>query len=118
MRGTCRTNRIGFPSGIAYSSSEKNRLERGTIKGMIEKTKQMAAFGWLDGNPVHFLTTADGNGVTTVVRHVGRDRRSIEAPIGIRKYNARMQAANRHDQLREGLSLSARHGFKKYYQKI
>jgi hypothetical protein len=64
MRGTCRTNRIG----IIFSSGEKNRLGRGTIKGMIEKRKRIAAFGWLlDGNPVHFLTTADGNGVTTVV---------------------------------------------------
>ena len=118
MRGTCRTNRVGFPTGISFTSSEKNRLGRGTIKSMIEKRKRIAAFGWLDGNPVHFITTADGNGVTTVTRRVGRERKSIEAPIGIRKYNAGMQAVDRHDQLREGFSLSARHGFKKYYQKI
>jgi hypothetical protein len=29
-----------------------------------------------------------------------------------------MQAVDRHDQLQEGFSLSARHGLKKYYQKI
>jgi Transposase IS4 len=118
MRGTCRTNRKGFPSGVSFNSNEKHNWGRGTIKGMIEKRKRIAAFGWLDGNPVHFITSADGNGVTNVDRRVGRERKTIEAPIGISKYNIGMQAVDRHDQLREGFSLSARHGFKKYYQKI
>jgi hypothetical protein len=118
MRGTCRTNRIGIPGGIGFSSSEKNRYGRGTMKVMIEKSKRIAAFGWLDGNPVHFISTADGTAVSSVKRRVGRDLKTIEAPIGIRNYNAGMQAVDRHDQLREGFSLSARHGFKKYYQKI
>lgn len=118
MRGTCRTNRIGFPSGISFSSKEKNNWDRGSMRGMIERRKGIAAFGWLDGNPVHFLTTADGNGDTEVKRRVGRERMSVRAPIGILQYNKGMQAVDRHDQLREGFSLSARHGFKKYYQKI
>jgi len=118
MRGTCRTNRIGFPIGISFSSQEKRQWERGSVRGMIERKKRIAAFGWLDGNPVHFLTTADGSGMTKVTRRVGRDHQSVEAPIGIKQYNIGMQAVDRHDQLREGFSLSARHGFKKYYQKI
>jgi hypothetical protein len=118
MRGTCRTNRIGFPGGITFSTREKSNLYRGSIKGMIEKRKRIAAFGWLDGNPVHFITTADGNAATTVNRRIGREQKAIEAPVGIRNYNAGMQAVDRHDQLRERFPLCSRHGFKKYYQKI
>lgn len=118
MRGTCRTNRLGFPSGISFTSKEKNNWGRGSIRGMVEKRKRIAAFGWLDGNPVHFLTTADGNAVSTVTRRVGRERKTIEAPVSIKNYNAYMQAVDRHDQLRAVFSLSARHGFKKYYHKI
>ena len=117
MRGTCRTNRIGFPSGVTFTSQEKRQWGRGSIRCMVEK-KNIAAFGWLDGNPVHFITTADGSGMTTVTRRIGRERKTIEAPIGIRQYNKGMQAVDRHDQLREGFSLADRHGFKKYYQKI
>ena len=81
MRGTCRMNRKGFPTGISFTSLEKKNWERGTMKGMIERRKRIAAFGWLDGNPVHFITTADGNAATTVYRRVGRERRQIEAPV-------------------------------------
>ena len=118
MRGTCRTNRVGFPGGVSFNSKEKNNWERGTIRAMIDKRKGMAAFGWLDGNPVHFITTADGSGVSEVRRRVGRERRPVKAPMAILQYNKNMQAVDRHDQLREGFSLSDRHGFKKYYHKI
>jgi len=118
MRGTCRNNRVGFPTGVMFSSKEKKHLERGSIRRMVERKKRIAAFGWLDGNPVHFITTADGSGMTTVTRRVGRERKTVEAPIGIREYNKGMQAVDRHDQLRQRFSLASRHGFKKYYQKI
>jgi hypothetical protein len=118
IRGTCRSNRKGFPTGVMFSRPDATRLGRGSIKTMIDKDHRIAAYGWVDGNPVHFLTTADGTSTSTVQRRVGRDRLSVKAPIGIKNYNKGMQAVDRHDQLRERFSLSSRHGFKKYYVKI
>ena len=40
LRGTCRTNRIGFPSGVSFNSKEKKNWGRGTIRAMIEKKKK------------------------------------------------------------------------------
>ena len=40
IHGSCQTNRIGFPSSVSFSSSKKNRFERGTIKGMIENQSE------------------------------------------------------------------------------
>jgi hypothetical protein len=85
---------------------------------MVERSKGMTAFSWLDGNPVHFLTTADGTATTQVPRRVGRQRTNVTAPIAIKKYNHGMQAVDRHDQLRAKFSLSKRHLFKKYYVKL
>ena len=60
------------------------------------------------GNPVHFLTTADGTSTSAVNRRVGRERISVRAPIGIKNYNKGMQAVDRHDQLRERFSFKNR----------
>jgi hypothetical protein len=59
-RGTCRTIRKGFPIGVLYSKGDSGKLQRGSAKIMMEHEKGISAFRWLDGNPVHFLTTADG----------------------------------------------------------
>ena len=93
-------------------------MGRGQIKCMVDTHHGIAAMGWTDGNPVHFLTTADGVKVSEVKRRVGRDKLTIRAPDGVKKYNKGMQAVDRNDQLRQLFSLSSRHGFKKYYVKI
>jgi hypothetical protein len=118
MRGTCRSSRIGFPAGVKFTKTEAKNLGRGQIKCMVDIHHGIAAMGWTDGNPVHFLTTADGVKVAEVKRRVGRDRLSIRAPNGVKKYNKGMQAVDRNDQLRQLFSLSSRHGFKKYYVKM
>ena len=56
MRGTCRANRHGFPQGVIYARTEATRLGRGFIKAIVDATNGLADFGWVDGNPVHFLT--------------------------------------------------------------
>jgi Transposase IS4 len=118
MRGTCRTNRKGFPVGVLYSKGDSGKLDRGSTKTMMEHEKGITAYGWLDGNPVHFLTTADGNTMSQVSRRIGKERKWVAAPTAIKKYNKGMQAVDRHDQLRTTFSLADRHGFKKYYVKM
>jgi len=78
----------------------------------------IACYGWVDGNPVHFLTSADGTVTNEVSRRIGRCDKKVKAPICIKRYNHGMQAVDRHDQLRQTFSLASRHGFKKYYVKI
>jgi hypothetical protein len=76
-RGTCRTNRKGFPIGVLFSKGDSGNLQRGSAKIMMEHEKGISAFGWLDGNPVHFLTMADGTDMTSVSRRVGRERKRV-----------------------------------------
>jgi hypothetical protein len=65
------------------------------------------------------MSTADGSDqVTTVSRHIGKDKRDVPAPKTVKAYNAYRQCVDRHDQLRATFALTKRHGFKKWYIKI
>ena len=118
IRGTCRTNRLGFPVAVRFTNAEANSQGRGRIKRVVDIKNHLAAYGWVDGNPVHFLTSADGTATTDVKRRISRNIEKVRAPVGIKRYNQNMHAVDRHDQLRETFSLSKRHGFKKYYHKV
>jgi hypothetical protein len=89
-----------------------------THKMVSDVNYGIACYGWIDGNPVHFVTTADGTVVNEVTRKIGRVRKKVCAPICIKRYNKSMQAVDRHDQSRQTFSLASRHDFKKYYVKI
>ena len=118
IRGTCRTNRLGFPAAVRFTNTEATKQGRGQMKKVVDVRNNLVAYGWVDGNPVHFLTSADGSKTTEVKRRIGKKIEKIKAPIAIRNYNKYMHAVDRHDQLRETFSLSKRHGFKKYYHKL
>jgi hypothetical protein len=118
IRGTCRSSRKGFPKGVCFTNAEATKSGRGAIKRMVDVKHGITCYGWVDGNPVHFLTTADGSEVVTVQRRVNSERRQVSAPVGIKRYNNGMQGVDRHDQLRKLFSIADRHGFKKYYMKI
>ena len=118
MRGTCRTNRLGFPAAVRFTNTEATNQGRGRMKRVVDVRNNLVAYGWVDGNPVHFLTSADGSNTSEVTRRIGKKKEKIKAPIGIKNYNKYMHAVDRHDQLRETFSLSKRHGFKKYYLKV
>ena len=118
IRGTCRTNRSGFPVAVRFTNSEASNQGRGAIKRVVDVRNHLAAYGWVDGNPVHFITSADGTATTEVRRRIGKKVEKVRAPIAIKRYNQNMHAVDRHDQLRETYSLSKRHGFKKYYHKV
>jgi hypothetical protein len=118
IRGTCRRNRAGFPAAVQYSQTEAAKVERGTHKMVSDAKYGIACYGWCDGCPVHFLTSADGTSTNEVTRRIGRCDKKVKAPICIKRYNHGMQAVDRHDQMRQTFSLASRHGFKKYYVKI
>ena len=118
MRGTCRSNRVGFPPGVMFTPTEAKNLGRGKIKWMHDPFHKIAALGWTDGNPVHFVTAADGIKLSKVERRIGQDKKSITAPTAVKLCNKGMQAVDRNDQLRTLFSMSSRHGFKKYHTKI
>ena len=78
----------------------------------------LRAIGWIDGNPVHLITTADGTEMTHVRRRVQQEQRRQSAPTAVRKYGHGMQAVDRFDQLMSLFSLAKRHAFKKWYLKL
>ena len=117
-RGTCRTNRRYFPEAVQFTKTEATAAGRGAMKVVTDVRTGMVAMGWVDGNPVHFLTTADGTEVTTVKRRVGNVVSTVRAPAAIRRFNHGMQGVDRFDQLVSLFSLAKQHAFKKYYNKL
>jgi hypothetical protein len=117
IRGTCRANRGGFPAVVQYGRTEAAKVDRGTHKMVSDGYYGIACYGWIDGNPVHFLTSTDGTTTNEVTRRIGRCEKKAKACI--KRYNKGMQAVDRHDdQLQQTFLLASRHGFKKYYVKI
>lgn len=85
---------------------------------MVDVRNGIVAYGWVDGNPVHFITTASGFMVTNVGRKIGGVMQQFIEPLAFKNYNDRIGGVDHHDQLRELCPLSKRHGFQKYYVKM
>jgi len=117
-RGTCRSNRKNFPKCVQYTRPEAKTFGRGAMKVSCNQTHGMVAFGWVDGNPVHFLTTADGTESSTVRRRVQSQIKTVRAPVSIKRYNHGMMGVDRVDQLISLYSMAKTHAFKKYYNKL
>jgi len=84
----------------------------------VNKKFGLVAACWVDGNPVHLISSADTHELTTVQRRVGGDKSAFTAPEIVKNYNNGMDGVDRHDQYRALFSLCTRHGFKKYYVKL
>ena len=69
-RGTCRGNRSMFPISVQFTDSEAKKVRRGSMKMATCEKEGLVAIGWVDGNPVHFLTSADGTDESSTVRCV------------------------------------------------
>jgi hypothetical protein len=92
IRGACRANRGSFPAAVQYGRMEAAKVDQGTHKMVSHANYGIACYGWIDGNPVHFLTSADGTTTSEVTRRIGRSKKKVKAPICIKRYNKGMQA--------------------------
>ena len=117
-RGTCRSNRRHFPEAVQFTKTEATATGRGAMKVVTNAASGIVAMGWVDGNPVHFLTSADGTELSTVNRRVGSIVSIVRAPAAICRFNHGMQGVDRFDQLVSLFSLAKQHAFKKYYNKL
>ena len=84
----------------------------------VNQENNLVAIGWIDGNPVHLITTADGTEMSLVTRHVQHEQRRQSAPTAVQTYGHGMQAVDRFDQLMSLCSLAKRHAVKKWYLKL
>jgi len=118
-RRTLGRNKKLIPPFIQFSKSEARHKEsRGKVKIAVNKKFGLVAAGWVDGNPVHLISSADTHALTTVQRRVGGDKSAFTAPEIVKNYNNGMDGVDRHDEYRALFSLCTRHGFKKYYVKL
>ena len=69
-RGTCHPSRKMFPLCVQYTRSEAKHSEHGSMKVATNEDHQLVVMGWVDGNPVNFLTNADGTSTKDVCRCV------------------------------------------------
>ena len=98
-RGTVRKNQRMFLKCIQFSKLEARNMEHGSLWMMVNMHFGIMAFGWLDGNPVHMLSTADGTNVSTISHSTISQRVNItevemKAPTAMGKYNMHMQAVD------------------------
>jgi len=71
-RGTLRKNKRLIPPYILFKKSEaRNKESRGETKIAVNKKYGLVAVGWIDGNPVHMISSADTEKLTTVQRQIG-----------------------------------------------
>jgi len=117
-RCTHRLNRMHSCKFIKMTKTDAKKYPRGSYRVAVNKEHNMCAYGWLDGNPVHLLSTADGTGTSKVLRQIGRTKQQIPAPKALPRYNMSMQAVDRVDQLMQLMSLCKRHQFKKWYRQF
>ena len=69
-RGTCMTNRRMFAKVVTFTEAEARKEKRGSCRLAVNQENNLVAIGWIDGNPVHLITTADGTEMTHVTRRV------------------------------------------------
>ena len=105
-RGTCRPNRKHFPEVVTFTKAEAKAVGRGIVKVASNRKHAMVAMGWVDGNPVHLLTTADGTKGSAVKRRIGSQVQTVQAPLAVRRFNHGMQGVGRFDQLVSLFSLA------------
>jgi hypothetical protein len=103
---------------VIFTEAEARKEKRGTSRLAVNKENNLVAIGWIDGNPVHMITTADGTEISQVKRRIQQEQKYQSAPIAVQKYNHGMQAVDRFDQLMSLYSLAKCHAFKKWYLKL
>eukprot|EP00957_Ditylum_brightwellii_P189628 14434701-Ditylum_brightwellii.AAC.1 len=100
------------------SPKDSRQFKHGSYKVACNKKYGTTTYGWLDGNPVHRMTTADGTGVTHVSGQVACEKLQVNSPTVIPKYNSAMQAVDHIDQLMHLFSLVWHHKHKHWYKQL
>eukprot|EP00957_Ditylum_brightwellii_P110914 8459693-Ditylum_brightwellii.AAC.1 len=57
---------------------------RESYKIAANRHQEIVAYGWLDGNPVHLMSTADGAGLTYVKKQILSSKQLANAPKAIK----------------------------------
>ena len=66
-RGTLRRNKHLIPPYILFTKSEaRNKESHGLVKMTVNERYGLIAAGWVDGNPVHIVSSADTMDLTQV----------------------------------------------------
>ena len=117
-RCTYRQNRKHSCPFVRMTKKDSQPYKRGSYKVAANRQHGIVAYGWLDGNPVHLMSTADGTGQTYVKRQVHSSKQLVNAPIGIKRYNNAMQAVDRTDQIMRLFALVQRYHSKKWYKQM
>eukprot|EP00957_Ditylum_brightwellii_P012848 970759-Ditylum_brightwellii.AAC.1 len=52
----------------------------GSYKVAVCSNEGIQSIGWLNGNPVHMMSTADSTGATVVNRQIGGTKLAVRAP--------------------------------------
>jgi hypothetical protein len=94
-----KCNRKWLPKTVQISKSDAKNYNRGHYRMAVNSENGMIAYGWIDGNPVNIITTADSTKDTTVKRQIKSQKLHVKAPEVIKNYNNSMQGVDRNDQL-------------------
>jgi len=114
-RCTFRKNRKFCPLSVQFTKSEAKYHRRGACRFATSVSHNMTAWGWVDGNPVCMMSTADGTDLSTVKRQVGREKRTVMAPDAVKNYNKFYGGVDHFDSLLSKYSITKRHRFNCYY---
>jgi hypothetical protein len=90
------------------------KSDRGTHK-MVSDKNMVLLLWWIDGNPVHFLPTADGTVANEVTEESADKKEKVQS---FASNDNKGMLVDRHDQLRQTFSLCQSTWFQKYYVKI
>ena len=115
-RCTFRMSRKHVCKYVKMKKTDSKKYPRGSYKVATCQKYGLSCYGWLDGNPVHLMTTADGTGTSSVFRQIGKEKKLVHSPKMLPEYVKSMQAVDRVDQLMSLFSLAKRHQFKKFYK--
>eukprot|EP00957_Ditylum_brightwellii_P084833 6450214-Ditylum_brightwellii.AAC.1 len=79
------------------TAKDSRLYKQGSYKVANNKQHEIVPYGWLDGNPVHLMSTTDGTGLTYVKQQVQSFKKLVNAPIGIKWHNNAMQTVDHID---------------------
>eukprot|EP00957_Ditylum_brightwellii_P049215 3734156-Ditylum_brightwellii.AAC.1 len=100
------------------TAKDNCQYKHGSYKVAGNRKHLIVAYGWLDGNPVHLMSTADGTGLTYIKQQIQISKQSVNALKAIPRYDNAMQAVDCIDHIINLFALMRRYHFKKQYKQM